>query len=133
MEKKTTTIKQFAIREIAVDGVEEESRKLRFSFMTEAPCNNWYVPEVCLCAKKNVDLTRFENGVMPMLFNHNRDVVIGRIDKIEFKDGKVVAEATIDADEEADKYFKKILSGSLKGISVGYMRLNTVRVLKGTS
>lgn len=133
MEKKTTTIKQFAMREIAVDGVEEESRKLRFSFMTEAPCNNWYVPEVCLCAKKNVDLTRFENGVMPMLFNHNRDVVIGRIDKIEFKDGKVVAEATIDADEEADKYFKKILSGSLKGISVGYMRLNTVRVLKGTS
>ena len=133
MTEKTTTIKQFALREIAVDGVEEESRKLRFSFMTEAPCDNWYVPEVCLCGKKNVDLKRFENGVMPMLFNHNRNIVIGRIDKIEFKDNKVVAEATIDDDEESEKYFKKILSGSLKGISVGYMRMNTVRVLKGTS
>lgn len=129
---KETVIKQFAMREIAVDGVEEETRKLRFSFMTEAPCNNWYIPEVCLCEKENVDLTRFENGVMPMLFNHDRDVVIGRIDTIEFENGKVVAEATIDTDEEADKYFKKVLSGSLKGISVGYMRLNTVRVLKGT-
>ena len=130
---KTTTIKQFGLREIAVDGVDEESRKLRFSFMTEAPCDNWFVPEVCLCAKGNVDLTRFENGVMPMLFNHNRDIVIGKIENVSFEDGKVNAEATIDKDEESEKYFQKILSGSLKGISVGYRRLNTVRVLKGTS
>lgn len=130
---ETTTIKQFGLREIAVDGVDEASRKLRFSFMTEAPCDNWFVPEVCLCAKGNVDLTRFENGVMPMLFNHNRDIVIGKIENVSFEDGKVTAEATIDKDEESEKYFQKILSGSLKGISVGYRRLNTVRVLKGTS
>ncbi len=127
----TTTIKQYAMREIAIDGVEKESRKLRFTFMTEAPCDNWLVPEVCLCSAENADLKRFQNGVMPMLFNHDRDIVIGRVDKVTFENGKAIAEATMDTDEEAEKFFQKVLSGSLRGISVGYMRLHTVRVMKG--
>lgn len=127
----TTTIKQYAMREIAIDGVDKESRKLRFTFMTEAPCDNWIVPEVCLCGAENADLKRFKNGVMPMLFNHNRDIVIGHVDNVTFENGKAIAEATVDADEEAEKLFQKVLSGSLRGISVGYMRLHTVRVAKG--
>ncbi len=127
----TTKIKQYAMREIAIDGVDEASRKLRFTFMTEAPCDNWAIPEVCLCDAGNADLKRFQNGVMPMLFNHDRDVVIGRVDKVIFENNKAIAEATLDTDEEAEKYFQKVLSGSLRGISVGYMRLHTVRVMKG--
>lgn len=132
----TTTkakIKQYAVRDISVDGVDEQSRRVKFTFMTEGLCDNWYVPEKCLCEKENVDLTRFKNGVMPVLFNHDRDVVIGKPDKITIADKKVSAEVIFDDDEQADKIFKKVLSGSLKGVSVGYRRLNTIRVLAGST
>lgn len=134
MGKKTVAIKQFGVREIAFDGIDEKERKIRFSFMTDTPCDNgWGVPEMCLCNEENAKLERFKNGVMPMLFNHHRDIVIGKIDNIYFENGKAMAEATIDTDAESEKYFQKILSGSLRGISVGYMRLHTVRVEKGMS
>lgn len=130
--KTITRIKQYAVRGVTVDGVDAESRRVKFTFMTEAPCDNWFVPEKCLCEKENVDLTRFKNGVMPVLFNHNRDVVIGKPDKITIADKKVSAEVIFDSDEESEKIFQKVLSGSLKGVSVGYRRLNTIRVLKGS-
>ena len=124
-------IKKYASRDIALDGIDEENRKLRITFMTELPCSNWIVPEICICEKKSVDLTRFKNGVMPVLFNHDRDVVIGKVDKVEITDQKAMAEITLDDDEESNKVLKKLVSGSLKGVSVGYIRLNTIRVNAG--
>lgn len=99
--------------------------------MTEAPCDNWFVPESCLCEKQNVDLTRFKNGVMPLLFNHDRNVVLGKISNVTFENKRAVAEVVFDNDEETDKIFKKVLSGSLRGVSVGYCRIHTVRVNAG--
>ena len=124
-------IKQTAMRDLSFEGVNEKERTVTFTFMTEAPCDNWETPEICLCKEENVDLQRFQNGVMPCLFNHNRDVVIGNVRSIDFVDGKVKATVAIDADEESEKYYKKILSGSLKGVSVGYRRINTVLLPKG--
>lgn len=108
--------------------IDVENRKVRFCFMTEAPCDNWWIPEVCLCEKENADLTRFENGIAPVLFNHDRDKIIGKIDKIEFIDKRAYAEIILDDDEESEKVFKKIQSGSLRGVSVGYLRKQTTRV-----
>lgn len=124
-------IKQTAMRDLSFEGVNEKERTVTFTFMTEAPCDNWETPEICLCKEENVDLQRFQNGVMPCLFNHNRDVVIGNVQSIDFVDGKVKATVAIDTDEESEKYYKKILSGSLKGVSVGYRRINTVLLPKG--
>lgn len=124
-------IKKYAMRDISLGEVDGESRTARFTFMTEMACDNWFVPESCLCERENCDLTRFENGVMPLLFNHNRDVVIGKISSVSFENKRAVAEVVFDTDEETDKIFNKVLSGSLKGVSVGYMRLHTVRVNAG--
>lgn len=124
-------IKKYAMRDISLGEVNEESRTARFTFMTETPCDNWFVPESCLCERENCDLKRFDNGVMPLLFNHNRDVVIGKINSVSFDNKRAVAEVVFDADEETDKIFKKVLSGSLRGVSVGYCRLHTVRVNAG--
>ena len=124
-------IKKYASRDIALNGVDEATRKVSFTFMTDAPCDNWFVPESCLCEKECVNLKRFDNGVMPVLFNHNRDVVIGRVDAIRFEEHKVIADITLDDDDEANKVMKKLVSGSLRGVSVGYMREHTVRVNAG--
>lgn len=131
MVKKMIKIKKYAMRDISLGEVNEESRTARFTFMTETPCDNWFVPESCLCERENCDLKRFDNGVMPLLFNHNRDVVIGKINSVSFDNKRAVAEVVFDADEETDKIFKKVLSGSLRGVSVGYCRLHTVRVNAG--
>lgn len=131
-EKKTQPkIEVLALRETTLKTGEE--RKVSFSFMTEDPCPNWDVSEVCLCGEGNVDLTRYHNGVMPLLFNHNRDIVIGSVDNIEFADGAVRATCTLDKDDEAEKIYQKVKSGSLKGVSVGYRRLNVVKVREGES
>lgn len=124
-------IKKYAMRDISLGEVDETTRTAKFTFMTEAPCDNWFVPESCLCEKENVDLKRFKNGVMPLLFNHKRDVVIGKINNVTFEDKRAIAEVVFDNDEETEKIFKKVLSGSLRGVSVGYMRLHTVRVNAG--
>lgn len=124
-------IKKYAVRDISLGEVDEANRTAKFTFMTEAPCDNWFVPESCLCEKENVDLKRFKNGVMPLLFNHKRDVVIGKINNVTFEDKRAIAEVVFDKDEETEKIFQKVLSGSLRGVSVGYMRLHTVRVNAG--
>ena len=124
-------IKKYAMRDISLGEVDETTRTAKFTFMTEAPCDNWFVPESCLCEKENVDLKRFKNGVMPLLFNHKRDVVIGKINNVTFEDKRAIAEVVFDNDEETEKIFRKVLSGSLRGVSVGYMRLHTVRVNAG--
>ena len=125
-------IKKYAVRDISLGEVDESTRTAKFTFMTEAPCDNWFVPESCLCEKENCDLKRFNNNVMPLLFNHNRDVVIGKISNVTFENKRAIAEVVFDNDEETDKIFKKVLSGSLRGVSVGYMRLHTVRVNAGS-
>lgn len=132
MEKKTK-IKLNAFRSTALKSNDDkECRTFSFPFMTDAPCDNWFVPERCLCNRENVDLTRFDAGVMPVLFNHNRDTVIGKVESISFDEaGMVRASITLDDDEESNKILGKINSGSIRGISVGYERQHTVRVEKG--
>lgn len=131
-KKIKKTIKNIGTRDLNLDGIDKDTRTVKFTFMTELPCGNWGVPEICLCKKENVNLTRYYNGVMPCLFNHDRDIVIGRINNIEFEDDKVKAEMVFDTDEESEKYYQKVLSGSLKGVSVGYVREQVRRIRKGT-
>lgn len=108
--------------------VNVEERRVSLCFMTEKTCDNWWIPEVCLCDRENADLTRFENGIAPVLFNHDRDVIIGKIDKITFENQRANAEIVFDTDEKSEAVFKKVQSGSLRGVSVGYIRKNTTRV-----
>lgn len=128
MKKK---IKKVAMREISISGFDPEKREAEFSFMTEEPCGNWNPPEICLCESENADLRRFQQGVMPLLFNHNRDAVIGKVDNVHFEDGRAIANVTFDDDEFSNGIVKKIESGSLRGVSVGYSRQHVVYVEKG--
>lgn len=131
MPMTKTKIKQYAVREFTIDGVDEATRTANLTCMTDKPCDNWFVPESCICEKECVDLKRFRNGVMPLLFNHNRDYVLGQIQDVNFGEGRVRCKAKFDEDEEADKIFKKVKSGSIKGVSIGYRRKHTVRVEAG--
>lgn len=66
-----------------------------------------------------MDLTRLnEMGVV--LFNHHRDEVIGKITRAWAENGRGCAEIEFDDDEQSEKIYQKVKSGTLKGVSVGY-------------
>ena len=109
MAKEKTKIKQFAIRSMNIDGIDEANREINVTFMTETICDiGWWTPERCICEEGCVVLTRFDNGVMPALFNHHRDVIIGKVKSVTIENHVIRATISFDEDEEAEKVWKKV-------------------------
>ncbi len=101
-----------------VDGDSNE-RKFTLSFSSEEPYERWFGPEILDHSPEAVDLTRI-NQIGCLLFNHNRDAVIGRINMAWIKDGRGYAEVEFDTDEQSEIIYQKVKNGTLKGVSVGY-------------
>ena len=120
------------LREAAVsaDGINTETRTVTLSFASEEPCPDfWGDLEILRCNETAADISRFANGVMPVLYNHNRNEVIGKPNRIWFENGKAYAEIQFDEDEESTRIWNKVQSGSLRGVSVGY-RVKEYRFIK---
>lgn len=103
----------------AIDG-EEGGRRFILSFSSEAPYTRWFGPEILDHATDAVDLSRL-NEIGVVLFNHERDAVVGRILHAEVKDARGEAEIEFDTDEMSETVYQKVKSGTLKGVSVGYV------------
>lgn len=117
-------------RDAAIDNIDVENRKVTLSFASEAPVlDYWGDAEILRCNDQAADITRFTNGVMPVLYNHNRNEVIGKPTRIWFENARAYAEIQFDEDEESTRIWNKVQSGSLRGVSVGY-RVNEYRVIK---
>ena len=109
-------------RELAAraDAVSEEKRTAELTFSSENPYKRWFGLEILDHSGNSVDLTRLQEiGVL--LFNHEPDHPIGRVEKVWIgDDSRGHALVKFDADEESDRIFKKVSGGSLRGVSVGY-------------
>ena len=109
-------------RELAAraDAVSEEKRTAELTFSSETPYKRWFGLEILDHSENSVDLTRLQEiGVL--LFNHEPDHPIGRVEKVWIgDDSRGHALVKFDADEESDRIFKKVSGGSLRGVSVGY-------------
>ena len=55
-----------------------------------------------------------------MLFNHNRDKVVGKIIKAKIENKRGIARVQFDTDEESEVIYGKVKNGTLRGVSVGY-------------
>ena len=109
-----------------MDG-EGNERKFTLSFSSEKPYERWWGNEILDHASGAVDLARL-NEIGVVLFNHNRDSVIGRIIRAWLR---CYAEIEFDTDEQSEIIYQKVRSGTLKGVSIGY-RIDTIEeVLAG--
>ncbi len=102
----------------ALEG-EGNERRFELSFSSEEAYSRWYGVEILDHSEGCMDISRLQNiGVV--LFNHNTNRVIGKVVKawIEDRRGKAIIE--FDDDEESEIIRKKVKSGTLKGVSVGY-------------
>lgn len=104
----------------AIRAEEGEGRKVTLSFSSEEPYDRALFIEILDHSEGAVDLSRL-NSIGCVLYNHNRDKVIGKITRAWVENGRGQAEVEFDDDAESDTIYKKVKSGSLKGVSVGYM------------
>ena len=113
----------------AVEG-EENTRKFTLSFSSEEPYMRWFGNEILDHKEGAIDMTRLtEMGVV--LYNHKRDDVIGKVTRAWVEDNKGRAEIEFDSDDLSETIRQKVESGTLKGVSVGYMVDSWEEVLPG--
>lgn len=123
MTRETQKEKQLT-RELIVNSIravegEGNERKFILSFSSEEPYERWYGLEILDHTEGAIDLTRL-NEIGCLLFNHNRDNVIGKINRAWLENNRGYAEVEFDTDDESEKIYQKVKSGTLKGVSVGY-------------
>lgn len=109
---------------------EENERKFTLSFSSEEPYGRYWGVEILDHSEGAVDLKRISE-IGCVLFNHNRDYVIGKINRVWIENSRGNAEIEFDTDEEAEKIYKKVKNGTLKGVSVGYKVDSWEEVLPG--
>jgi phage head maturation protease len=111
------------VRELAVSGirqVEDNERRFILSFSSEEPYERWFGAEILDHSEGAVDLTRL-NEIGVLLYNHNRDKVIGKVVRAWIENGRGNAEIEFDTDEESEVIRQKVAGGTLRGVSVGYI------------
>lgn len=107
-------------RETTIDQVDTDSRTVELSFSSETPYGRWFGDEILCHDKECINLERFSNGLGTVLFNHDRDAVVGHIEKVWLEDNRGKALVRFDTDEQSETIFQKVQSGTLQGVSVGY-------------
>lgn len=104
--------------------LEGDGRRVELSFSSELPYRRWFGNEILCHDEGCVDLTRV-GEVATVLFHHGRDpqygsMPIAQIEKAWIENNRGKAIVVFDEDDESEKIYQKIISGSLKGVSVGY-------------
>lgn len=116
-------------RETTIDHVDTDSRTVELSFSSETPYGRWFGNEILCHDEECINLERFNNGLGTLLFNHDRDAVVGHIEKVWVEDNRGKALVRFDTDEQSETIFQKVQSGTLQGVSVGYA-INRYEVLE---
>lgn len=134
MDPKTMTIDQrkaaLRCREAFLENFNEEKRTAQISFASDTPCLDWWgEKEILRCTPEAMDTSRFDAGVMPILFNHDRDIVVAKPLRIWCEDGRAMAEIEFDITEKAEEVMQQVKRGFIRGVSVGY-RVNEWEVVE---
>jgi len=97
----------------------QDARRRVVSFSSEEPYSRWFGMEILDHGDGAVDLERL-NTVGVLLFNHDTDVVVGKVIRAWVENNRGMAEVEFDTDADAEKIFQKVQSGTLKTTSVRY-------------
>lgn len=96
-----------------------ESRRRIISFSSEIPYQRWFGTEILDHSGDAVNLERL-NSVGVLLFNHDTDKVVGKVIRAWIENNRGMAEVEFDTDDDAEKIYGKVQSGTLKTTSVRY-------------
>ena len=117
---------------LAIRATEENSNQVELSFSSEEPYKRYFGDEILDHSKGCVDLSRL-NDIGVVLFNHDRDKVIGKVINARVEEGRGKATIEFDDDDFSKGIKKKVDSGTLKAVSVGYIVNVWEEVKKGST
>lgn len=118
-KKESQLTRDFQVKSLRAMEGEGNERKFILSFSSEEPCERRWGCEVLDHSEGAIDLTRLSE-IGCVLFNHKRDSVIGKINRVWVENNRGCAEIEFDDDDESEKIYQKVKSGTLKGVSIGY-------------
>ena len=122
MPNKSIYISELFYRSFELDraAVNKDERSVDLAFSSETPVERWFGKEILLHGAENVDLTRLKT-MGSALLNHDPSSILGRITSPRIEDKRGKATLIFDDDDDGNKALAKVGSGSLRGVSVGYM------------
>ncbi len=100
--------------------LDDSTRTVELSFSSEMPVERWGASEILSHKSGAVMLERL-NKTGCLLYNHNRDKVIGKVIKASVKNRRGIATVQFDDDDESLIYYNKVKNGTLRNVSVGYI------------
>lgn len=116
-----TNKQQFRALGVTREAIDQEARTVQLAFASEVPYERWYGLEILDCSAAAVRLERMLNKA-PLLFNHDRDALIGVVEQVSLGQDKVCrAVVRFGKGEDAEECWQDVLDGILSKVSVGYM------------
>lgn len=105
----------------SADGmIDMESRTMRLPFSSEMPCDMWYGTEILSHAPGAMRMG-VRQEFLPLLFNHNRDDLLGVIESIEIgADSRGYANIRFGKDARGDWAMKQVSDNVLVNVSFMY-------------
>ena len=130
MKQQKTATRELICSNIRALGGEGNERKFVLSFSSEEPYQRYWGTEILDHSDGAVDVIRLQE-IGCVLFNHNRDSVIGKVTRVWLENKRGMAEVEFDNDEFSELIYQKVASGTLKGVSVGYQIDSWEEVMHG--
>lgn len=114
--------KEKRIFQVALDKIDKEARTVELSFSSETPVRRAEGMEVLAHNESSVILDRLNSGAS-VLWNHNPDVLLGRVVKawVDTVERKGRAVVYFSADPESDRRFQQVIEGVLTKVSTYYV------------
>ncbi|MEY3825393.1 MAG: Synechococcus phage, partial [Cyanobacteriota bacterium] len=123
--KNTRTV---AIENIKFERTQEDSEILEFSFSSELPVERWWGTEILSHDPSSVNLDRA--NTMNFLWNHDRDVVLGRVESVNIaEDKRGYCKVRWSKKSSIEDYKQDVADGILTNVSFAYM-IDDVREVK---
>lgn len=108
------------VRAAKVDSFDYEKRTVTFALSSETPVSRWYGDEILDHSSGCIDTTRLDRGIA-LLFNHDPNQQLGRIESYDVRDSKLYVTARFGAGALAQEKLNDVRDGILVDASVGYI------------
>ena len=108
-------------RFLPIDETKVDKNTLTFSFSSEAPVARYFGEEVLDHEPTSINLSRLNSNAAPLLFNHDPNIVLGKVSKAWVENKRGMATIKWATNEKAKEVRKDVEEGILESISVGYV------------
>lgn len=112
---------QFRTATISRRDVDAGNRVIKnVSVSSDEPYKRWFGTEILSHEPGAVDLSRIEKGAVALLFNHDRDALIGKVSNPQLRNGRLYVDLRFSQSEAGQQALADAKDGILTECSIGY-------------